>query len=122
MYLFCMTGIFQWVITISIVINTVCLALDKYPPDEELLAKLDSANIFFFSVFLLEMLIKFIGMGPRIYAKDQFNLFDAFVVLISIVDLILNYSVDTSAGGASAISALRAFRLVRIFKLAKSWT
>jgi hypothetical protein len=44
------------------------------------------------------------------------------VVLISIVDLILNYSVDTSAGGASAISALRAFRLVRIFKLAKSWT
>jgi hypothetical protein len=44
------------------------------------------------------------------------------LVLISIVDLILNYSMDTSAGGASAVSALRAFRLMRIFKLAKSWT
>jgi hypothetical protein len=104
------------------VINTACLALDKYPPDEELMEKLDSANIFFFSIFLVELIIKFIGMGPKLYAKDQFNLFDAFVVLISIVDLILNYSVDSSAGGASAISALRAFRLVRIFKLAKSWT
>jgi len=70
MYLFCMTGLFQWLITLSIVINTVCLALDKYPPDEDLIAKLDSANIFFFTIFLLEMIIKFLGMGPRIYAKD----------------------------------------------------
>jgi hypothetical protein len=68
------------------------------------------------------MLIKLIGMGPRVYVKDQFNIFDAFVVLISIVDLIINYSVKTSGGGASAVSALRAFRLMRIFKLAKSWT
>ena len=83
---------------------------------------MDIANIIFFVVFLLEMLIKLIGMGPRVYVKDQFNIFDAFVVLISIVDLIINYSVTTSGGGASAISALRAFRLMRIFKLAKSWT
>ena len=46
------------------------------------------------------------------------------IVTISIVDLVLNYSLvkANSNGGASAISALRAFRLVRVFKLAKSWT
>jgi hypothetical protein len=65
-----MTGIFQWVITLSIIFNTVCLSLDKYPPDDLLMEKLDKANIFFFSIFLAEMIIKILGMGPRLYAKD----------------------------------------------------
>lgn len=84
---------------------------------------------------MLEFIIKMTGMGPKVYIRDQFNIFDAIVgkkiiqfiihlVTISVVDLILNYSLvkADSNGGASAISALRAFRLVRVFKLAKSWT
>ncbi len=73
------TIIFQWAITISIVVNTVCLALDKYPADVDLAKKLDSANIAFFCIFMLEFIIKMIGMGPRIYIRDQFNIFDAVV-------------------------------------------
>ena len=73
------TIIFQWAITISIVVNTVCLALDKYPADVDLAKKLDSANIAFFCIFMLEFIIKMIGMGPKIYIRDQFNIFDAIV-------------------------------------------
>jgi hypothetical protein len=73
------TIIFQWAITISIVANTVCLALDKYPADVDLSKSLDSANIFFFCIFMLEFIIKIIGMGPKIYIRDQFNIFDAVV-------------------------------------------
>jgi hypothetical protein len=32
----CLTPLFQWIITLSIVGNTICLALDKYPADSEL--------------------------------------------------------------------------------------
>lgn len=63
----------------SIIANTACLALDKYPPDEELMKKLDAANIGFFCIFLSELIMKVIGMGPRGYVQDQFNIFDAFV-------------------------------------------
>ena len=79
------TLIFQWLITVSIVVNTICLALDKYPADEDLSKKLDAANIFFFCIFMIEFLVKIIGMGPKIYVKDQFNIFDAVVGKIIIV-------------------------------------
>ncbi len=75
----CLTPIFQWIITLSIVVNTVCLALDKYPEDTDLQKKLDSANIAFFCIFMCEMIFKVAGMGPKVYLKDQFNIFDAIV-------------------------------------------
>lgn len=102
--------------------NTVVLALDKYPPDEELAWKLDIMNLVFFCVFFLEMLIKIAGLGPNLYIKDQFNIFDALIVSLSVVDVIVTYSMPNSGNGGGAISAFRAFRLLRIFKLAKSWT
>jgi hypothetical protein len=46
----------------------------------------------FFCIFLIEMLMKLIGMGPRDYIKDQFNIFDALVVTLSVIDVIVNFS------------------------------
>ena len=76
-------------------------------------------NLIFFVSFLLEMIIKILGLGLREYVRDSFNIFDAVIVLVSCVDVALFYS--GSGGGGGAISALRGFRLLRIFKLAKSW-
>lgn len=85
---------------------------------------LDVINIVFFTLFFLEMIIKIIGMGPRIYIKDSYNIFDAIIVCLSIIDVSISYSFDAGdiSAGKGAISAFRAFRLIRIFKLAKSWT
>jgi hypothetical protein len=41
------------------------------------------------------------------------------VVLSSIIDLFVSTFLNSESGGA--ITALRAFRLIRVFKLAKSW-
>lgn len=43
-------------------------------------------NVFFTWAFTLEMIIKLIGFGPNNYRKDYFNLFDALLVILSLVD------------------------------------
>jgi len=70
-------------------------------------------------VFLVEMIIKFLALGFKAYFKDPFNVFDCVVVLSSLVDLVVSLIFESSSGGA--ITALRGFRLIRIFKLAKAW-
>jgi hypothetical protein len=66
------------------------------------------------------MIVKLTGLGPSRYVKDSFNIFDAVVVLIIVVELIIKYSGVPMKGGA--FSGLRAVRLLRVFKLAKSWS
>ena len=53
--------------------------------------------------------MKLISFGPRGYLKSRWNIFDGFIVIISIVDLILEVS-DIGKGGG--FSVLRTFRLV----------
>jgi len=64
-------------------------------------------------IFTVEVVLKLIGLGVKTYSKDKFNLFDAFIVLVSILEMFL----ATDGGGGGAFSALRAFRLFRIFKI-----
>jgi hypothetical protein len=50
--------------------------------------------------------------------KDSFRVFDGFIVVVSTIEIIVNY-MEGSSG--SALSAFRAFRLLRVFRLASSW-
>lgn len=59
------------------------------------------------------------GLGFKSFFSDEFNAFDSFVVLASVVDLFISNIMPSYNGGA--FTALRAFRLLRIFKLANSW-
>lgn len=61
------------------------------------------------------------GMGIRDYCSDNFNVFDGSVVIISIVEMVISTFIEGGLGGG-AISSLRAVRLLRVFKLARSWT
>lgn len=45
------------------------------------------------------MVIKIIGMGPKVYVADAYNIFDAFIVTLSIIDVTLSYSVAGESGG-----------------------
>jgi hypothetical protein len=72
-------------------------------------------------IFFGEMIIKLLGLGLKDYASDSFNLFDCAVVMISLIENIIVWA-GIDFGGGGAISALRAIRLLRVFKLARSWT
>jgi hypothetical protein len=47
-------------------------------------------NIIFTWLFAAEMVFKIIGLGPRQYVKDYYNVFDALIVMLSITDFVIN--------------------------------
>ena len=47
------------------------------------------ANLFFTVIFAVEMVLKLYGFGCKKYASDSFNLFDAFIVTMSYVELVV---------------------------------
>ena len=65
------------------------------------------------------MILKLIGLGRDNYKSDSYNLFDATIVSISLIDWTLSRIPDLDTG--SALNAFRAMRLLRMLKLAKAW-
>ena len=70
-----------------IVWNTIVLASDSFPPDKKYEETAAILNTFFTYTFLAEMIIKLLGLGVIEYKKDRFNLFDAAIVIISLVEV-----------------------------------
>lgn len=90
--------------------------LSKYPINETLEKTIDVFNLFFFSFFCFELIFKVVGRGINYYFEERFNWFDSSVVLISAMDITLQFTVASESGGSSgALTALRIFRLVRVF-------
>jgi hypothetical protein len=60
------------------------------------------------------MVLKMIGLGLIEYVKDAFNVFDAIIVIVGLLEF--------ANAGSKMVVVLRAFRLLRIFKIARTWT
>jgi hypothetical protein len=69
-------------------VNTILLSLDKYPEDYTLNKRVEIINLALSLVFFIEMLIKMIGLGCRGYFFDGYNIFDAFIVALTAIDII----------------------------------
>ncbi|XP_005519820.1 PREDICTED: sodium channel protein type 2 subunit alpha-like isoform X8 [Pseudopodoces humilis] len=100
-------------ITVCIVINTLFMAMEHYPMTDHFYTVLTVGNLVFTGIFAAEMVLKIIAMHPFNYFQVGWNIFDSFIVILSLVELFLS-NVD-------GLSVLRSFRLLRVFKLAKSW-
>uniref|UniRef100_A0A8C6JF25 Sodium channel protein n=1 Tax=Melopsittacus undulatus TaxID=13146 RepID=A0A8C6JF25_MELUD len=82
-------------ITICIVLNTLFMAMEHYPMTDEF----NNVLSVFTGIFTAEMFLKIIAMDPYYYFQEGWNIFDGFIVTLSLVEL----------------------GLLRVFKLAKSW-
>ncbi|XP_074974019.1 sodium channel protein type 1 subunit alpha-like isoform X8 [Caretta caretta] len=100
-------------ITICIVLNTLFMAMEHYPMTEEFSNVLSVGNLVFTGIFTAEMFLKIIAKDPYYYFQEGWNIFDGFIVTLSLVELGL--------ADVEGLSVLRSFRLLRVFKLAKSW-
>ncbi|XP_041634005.1 sodium channel, voltage gated, type VIII, alpha subunit b isoform X2 [Cheilinus undulatus] len=100
-------------ITICIVLNTVFMAMEHYPMTPRFEDVLYTGNLVFTGIFAGEMFAKVIAMDPYYYFQEGWNCFDSFIVTLSLVELGLS--------DVEGLSMLRSFRLLRVFKLAKSW-
>ncbi|KAM7365468.1 hypothetical protein PAMP_016389 [Pampus punctatissimus] len=93
-------------ITICIVLNTLFMAMEHYPMTK------DFDNVFT-GIFTAEMCFKIIALDPYYYFQEGWNIFDGIIVSLSLMELGL--------ANVEGLSVLRSFRLLRVFKLAKSW-
>ncbi|XP_041423282.1 sodium channel protein type 5 subunit alpha isoform X7 [Xenopus laevis] len=100
-------------ITICIVLNTLFMALEHYKMTPEFEQMLSVGNYVFTGIFTAEMVFKIIALDPYYYFQQGWNIFDSIIVSLSLMELCL-----ASMGN---LSVLRSFRLLRVFKLAKSW-
>ncbi|XP_066487470.1 sodium channel protein type 5 subunit alpha-like isoform X4 [Tiliqua scincoides] len=100
-------------ITLCIVMNTLFMAMDHYKMTKEFEEVLNIGNLVFTGIFTAEMVFKIIALDPYYYFQQGWNIFDSIIVTLSLMELSLS-----SMGN---VSVLRSFRLLRVFKLAKSW-
>uniref|UniRef100_A0A670JDJ0 Sodium channel protein n=1 Tax=Podarcis muralis TaxID=64176 RepID=A0A670JDJ0_PODMU len=100
-------------ITICIVLNTLFMAMEHYPMTPQFNHVLSVGNLVFTGIFTAEMFLKIIAMDPYYYFQEGWNIFDGIIVSLSLMELGL--------ANVEGLSVLRSFRLLRVFKLAKSW-
>ncbi|XP_015271643.1 PREDICTED: sodium channel protein type 2 subunit alpha isoform X2 [Gekko japonicus] len=100
-------------ITICIVLNTLFMAMEHYPMTPQFNNVLSVGNLVFTGIFTAEMFLKIVAMDPYYYFQEGWNIFDGIIVSLSLMELGL--------ANVEGLSVLRSFRLLRVFKLAKSW-
>ncbi|VDO45409.1 unnamed protein product [Haemonchus placei] len=110
---------FYWLVILLVLLNTLVLTSEHYGQSEWLDDFQTMANLFFVILFSLEMLLKMYSLGFTTYTTSQFNRFDCFVVISSIIEFVLLYLRLMKPLG---VSVLRSARLLRIFKVTKYWT
>ncbi|KFP75989.1 Sodium channel protein type 10 subunit alpha, partial [Acanthisitta chloris] len=93
-------------IMVCIVLNTLAMAMEYpgMPPNYQIM--IYRSDKVFTLIFTVEMILKIIALDPYYYFQKKWNVFDSLVVLIGLLSFEANLSY---------------LRLLRIFKLAKSW-
>lgn len=102
---------FDALITVLIVVSSVCLALDvpRLDPASELKGHLDKLNLWMTGAFVLEMSLKVVVYGFAFaYLKDAWNVLDGSIVLISILSLL--------ADAVPFFGRLKALRILRVLR------
>lgn len=87
------------------------MAIDHYGISERQSSNLYYANMGLTIVFVIEMIMKIFGLGIKEYLRDGFNIFDATIIIIGLLEYV--------GIGQKAITVLRLLRLLRIFKITR---
>jgi hypothetical protein len=81
------SGWLEIVSLVVIITNTAVMASQSYPGNPQWQVASDNLNVAFCFYFILELLVKLLGVGPGSFVRDKMNLFDALVVAASLVEV-----------------------------------
>ena len=112
----CLNPLFEHFMTFCVLINTVVMAMDRHGIEPELERILNNCNLAFTCIFIYEMSVKLLAIGPRKYSASKWNLLDGGVVLLSIIEIIVEQQTSSTKGG-SGLSAFRTFKVFRTFRV-----
>ena len=99
--------------------NTVVLALDGVLDAQGDLI-LTQFNFSFTIIFTLDVGLKLFGMGLLEYLNDKMNIFDAAIVCLSLVELLILNGTSSKFSAFRSIRILRVFRVLRVTRLIRS--
>ena len=116
---------FDYFILCIIILNIGTMALSYEGMSENYEKGLAYANIAFTFIFIMEALLKMLGLGFTGYWFSGWNRFDFFVVLTSILDLMMDLMgasfMTFLRVGPQLARVFRVLRITRLFKLVKSF-
>ncbi|NXM81601.1 SCN5A protein, partial [Oenanthe oenanthe] len=113
---------FDLTITVCIVMNTLFMALEHNNMSPTFKFMLKIGNLVFTGIFIAEMILKIIALDPYYYFQQPWNIFDSVIVTLSLIELSFpKHKSKKERRKGGTLSVLRSFRLLRVFKLAKSW-
>ena len=109
---------FDWFITLCIVSNTIVMSIKYARMSNTYGSVLEYFNLVFAAVFNFEAVVKIIGYGKS-YFYYSWNRFDLLIVIGTDIGLIMNL-VNAGINVSTIATVVRAFRIMRIFRLVKS--
>ncbi|XP_011502595.1 PREDICTED: sodium channel protein 60E-like [Ceratosolen solmsi marchali] len=105
--------LFELTITLCIVLNTGFLAMEHHGMSESIRQALNIGNKVFTSIFTFECFLKLMALSKDFF-NNGWNNFDLIIVSASLIDLTFEL--------VDGLSVIRGLRLLRVLKLAQSWT
>ena len=119
-YLLVTSTKFEVAVMVAILASVIVMAMESYSMSPEF--KLINLLLYyiFCGIFVVELFLKWLGLGLKKYFLDSWNCFDFILVVFSIADIILEaQNIDLSATGGIDPVFFRIFRLVRIVRLVR---
>ena len=115
-------AVFRYFYLALVLGNAIALGCDYVGAPPSLNSNIVVANYVFVGLFVVELVVRMLALGPLVYFKDGMNTFDAIVVTISVIEIIVAAVVQNVGGvGLSAIRVMRIFRVFRMFKVARGF-
>eukprot|EP01060_Flectonema_neradi_P030270 TRINITY_DN4362_c0_g1_i7.p1 TRINITY_DN4362_c0_g1~~TRINITY_DN4362_c0_g1_i7.p1 ORF type:complete len:1713 (+),score=278.96 TRINITY_DN4362_c0_g1_i7:1641-6779(+) len=112
---------FNRFIVFVIGVNIVVMCIDHHGISDSLLEFVEITSFVCNCVFLLEAILKMVGLSVSGYFNNYWNIFDFVLVVISIPEMVTVWtSSSEGSSGVTALRALRAFRVTRLLRRYKS--
>ena len=109
---------YEKVITFLITINTIVIALYHDPAPPYFNYILDNFTMIFQILYVLEVVIKILGLGFKAYWYDSWNKYDFFLTCFSVIDVTF-WSQDIRSLISPMLFVFEIFRILRILRLLK---
>ncbi|KAG6449326.1 hypothetical protein O3G_MSEX005984 [Manduca sexta] len=122
---------FDVFIYVMILCNTpviLCEVATRPPVTPLMVYTIKSLNLFFYIIYVLEMILKMVALGVGGYFKSHWNKLDFFIIVMATGDLVLDI-IDAltpwdkwrnlNSSVLTATKLLRMLRFLRLFKLAR---
>ena len=106
---------FDYIVMSIIVTNTVIMSLEHHNMNQSFESTLKLSSYIFYSIYVVECILKMVGFGATSYFLDNWNRYDFMIIILSTTQLLF------VTGSGSSATAARVIRVGRMFRLVNKW-